>query len=302
MDVNKAQINLRDAIQICKSTLDDLNSNSLLELLRNQSKNFDKALNLIEKYLPTVENMLDQDKADLGIKKATIFLIGLWSRLGQGGSVTELTKDDWNEILGNAAEKAGVIDPKDYSLMVFDLYKKSISFAIEPMRANASESVLNRLEEIVTTMDEYSEGLEAGAMPEAKFIEENLWLSLEAILLVMTDRMSHTLLPEEKRELAEAVSTLVFQKLRYRIYDRELAAIKECLEYQNKLDQRLTKQVNAYIDALKNELDEFDVLVEKAFNTSDLQTAFRGSVDLAESLGAEGTLLTASDVDDYFMS
>ena len=32
-------------------------------------------------------------------------------------------------------------------------------------------------------MEEYAEALESGAMPEAKFIEENLWLSLEAVFL-----------------------------------------------------------------------------------------------------------------------
>ena len=287
---------------MCKSTLDELDNNSLLAILRAQSKRFDKALNLIEKYMPAVENALDQDKADLGIKTATIFAIRLWSKLNQGASVSELTKDDWNSVLGAAAEKAVTINPQDYSRMVFDLYRKSISYAIEPMRASASESVLNRLEEIVSLMDRYSEDFESGAMPEVKFIEENLWLSLEAVFLVMTDRMSHSLLPEERRELAEAVSALVFQRIRFSHYDKELAAIDECLEYQKMLDQKLTERVNAYIDALRDELDEFDALVERAFNTNDFREAFRGSVDLAKNLGTEEILQTKQDVDDYFMS
>ena len=53
--------------------------------------------------------------------------------------------------------------------------------------------------------------------------------------------MSHSLLPEERRELAEAVSALVFQKIRLSHYDKELAAIDECLEYQKMLDQKLTE-------------------------------------------------------------
>jgi len=287
---------------MCRSTLDDLNSNTLFAVMREQNINFDNALNLIEKYLPAAENMLDQDKADLGIKTATIFLVSLWSRIKQGGSISELTKEDWNNVIGNAAEKAVAVDPREYSSLVFDLYRKSISFAIDPMRENASESVINRLEEIVSLMEEYAEGLEAGDMPEVKFIEENLWLSLEAVFLVLTDRMSHTLLPEKRRELAEAVSALIFQKLRYSHYEEELAVIDEIMEHQAELDQRLTKQVNAYIDKLKEELDVFDALVERAFSSTDFQTAFRGSINLAESLGAEGILLTESDVDDYFMS
>lgn len=298
---NKEQINLREILQLCRSTMNELNSNTIFAALREQNNNFNNALVFIEKYLPAAENVLNQDKADLSIKTATIFLIALWSKLRQGGSVAELTKDDWNNILATSANKAAMMNPQEYSLMVFDLYKKSIAFAIEPMRENASESVIRRLEEIVSLMEDYSEGLESGEMTETKFIEENLWLSLEAIFLVMTDRMSHTLLPEERRELAEAVGALVFQRIRYSHYEEELTVINECLEYQAQLDQRLAERVNAYIDALKDELDEFDELVENAFNSSDFQASFRGSISLAKSVGAKGILQSKQDIDDYFM-
>lgn len=289
-------------LQLCRSILNDLNSNTLIGILRDQNTNFNKALDIIEKYLPVVENAIDQDKSVLSIKAATIFLIGLWARLKQGGSIADLTNDDWNSVLGAAAEKAVTMDPQEYSLKVFDLYKRSIAFVIDPMRGSASESVISRLEEIVALMEGYAEELETGNISEVKFIEENLWLSLEAIFLVMTDRMSHTLLPEKRRELAEAVSALVFQKFRYSHYEQELAAINACLDYQAKLDKKLEDQVNAYIDSLRDELDMFDSLVEKAFDATDFQAAFRGSIDLAKSLGADGILQTQQEVDDYFMA
>lgn len=300
--IKKDQINLREILRICRSTLEDLNENSLLTMLREQSKNFDSALKLIEKYFSLAENVLDKDKADLGIKTATIFLISLWSKIGQGGTVLDLTKDDWKDILRRAAENAATIDPQEYSLKVFNLYRRAIAFAIEPMRVNASQSVINRMEEIVSLMENYDESLRSGTVSEATFIEENLWLSLEAVFLVMTDRMSHKQLPEERKELVEAASALVFQKYRYRHYEEELAVIDECLEYQSNLDKKLSERVNAYIDAMKDELDEFDALVEKAFNTSDYRAAFRGSIELAESLGAKDILQVQADVDDYFIS
>lgn len=299
---NNAQFNLREILRQCRSTLDDLNENSLVAKLREQNNIFDNALQLIEKYLPVAENALDQDRKELGTKAATIFLINLWSKLSQGGTVAELTKDDWRDVMGGAAENAVSIDPQEYSLMVFDLYKRSIKFAITPMSENASESVINRLDEIVSLMEGYDEALRSGEMSEVAFIEENMWLSLEAIFLVMTDRMSHMLLSDKRRELAEAVSALVFQKIRNQHYDEELAAINECLEYQSKLDQRLTERVNAYIDALRDELDAFDAMVEKAFDTSDFKAAFKGSIELAESLGADGILQTQDEVDDFFLS
>ena len=301
-DNNKAQLDLREMVRMCRSTLNDLNSNSLFAAFREQNKNFNNTLNLIEKYLPAAENVLNQDKADMGIKSATIFLIGLWSKLKQGESVSELTRDDWNSVMKAAAENAALMDPQEYSIMVFDLYKRSIAFAIEPMRVNASESVVNRLEEIVSLMEGYYESLEEGDISEVKFIEENLWLSLEAVFLVMTDRMNHMLIPEKRRELAEALSAFMFQRIRYSHYEEELAVINECLEYQAELDQRLTERINAYIDALNDELDEFDELVNVAFNTTDFQAAFRGSVQLSELVGADGVLHTKQDIDDFFLS
>ena len=302
MDDNRNQINLKDMVQYCRDTVDDLNNNTLVAVLREQDENYGKALDLIEKLLPATENVLDQDTKEVSIRAATMFLIGLWSKLKQGDSVSDLTKDEWNNILGDAYEQVAVIDPKDYSLKVFDLYRKSIEFASEPMRPNASPAAVKRLEEIVSLMGEYAKDLEEGAMPETKYIEENLWLSLEAVFTVMTDRLNFRLIPEKKRELAEAVGALAFQRLRLSIYEKELDAINECLDQQSQLDQKLTEQVNAYIDALRDELDEFDALEEKAFDTADFQSAFRGSIDLAKLIGTEEIFQTQQDIDDYFLS
>lgn len=293
---------LKDAVQYCRHIVDELNTNSIAVVLRKQNEAFDKALGIVENLLPKAEMILDQDVPNLGMKAATMFLVGLWSRLRQGDQEIKLTRDDVKDLLGDAYEQVAGMDPGDYTRYVFDLYKRSIAFAIEPMRPNASPDVIRRLEEIVSLMDGYSEELESGTMPETKYIEENLWLSLEAVFLVLTDRMSHSYVPEERRELAEAVGALVFQKFRLDQYEKELAAIDACLEYQADLDKKLTEQVNAYIDALNDELDEFDALVEKAFDSSDYRTAFRGSAALAKSLGAEDILRSKQDVDDYFKS
>lgn len=294
--------NLKAIVQYCRQIVDELNANTIVTVLREQSGKLDVALGVVEKILPKAEKLLDSDKSDVSMRAATMFLIALWSRLRQGGKVEDLKAEDWNALAGQAFEHAVEMDPRDYSKLVFDLYKKSIAFAIEPMKANASEAVTNRLEEIVSLMDRYSAELESGVLPETKFIEENLWLSLEAVFLVLTDRMNHKYLPEERQELAEAIGALVFQKFRFSIYDKELAAIDACLNNQADLDRRLTEQVNAYIDALNNELDEFDALVERAFDTTDFQEAFRGSKDLAKLLGAKDTLNSQKEIDDYFMS
>ncbi len=296
------QIDLKEILKFCRTTLEDFKSNSLVAAIRAQNESFNNALQQIEKYLPLAENAIDQDKADLSIRTATIFLVSLWSKLGQERTAAELSREDWNDILGNAAEKAITIDPREYSAMVFDLYRRSIAFAIEPMRQSSSESVIERLEEIVQTMDCYAEDLEAGEVSEVKFIEENLWLSLEAVYLVLTDRMTHRIIPEQRQELADAIGALTFQKFRYSHYEKELAAINECLEYQADLDYRLDTQVDAYIDALRDELDTFDEIVERAFNTTDFQMAFRGSAELAQFMGSDETLQTKRDIDDYFMS
>ena len=293
---------LKDAVQYCRHIVDDLSTNSIAVVLRKQNEAFDKALGIVENLLPKAEMILDHDAPDLGIKAATMVLVGLWSRLRQGDQEIKLARDDVKDLLGDAYEQVAGMDPGDYTLYVFDLYKRSIAFAIEPMRANASPDVIRRLEEIVSLMDGYSEELESGTMPETKYIEENLWLSLEGVFLVLTDRMNHSYIPEERRELAEAVGALVFQKFRLDHYEKELAAIDACLEYQADLDKKLTEQVNAYIDALNDELDAFDALVEKAFDASDYRTAFRGSAALAKSLGAKDILRSKQDIDDYFKS
>ena len=300
IDKTNTAIDLRGALQYCKDIIEKLDNNTVVAVLREQNEYFGKALDTVEKLIPAAENVIYQDADDIGIQAATAFLISLWSKMRDEESVNDLTQDDWKNIICQVYEQAATIDPREYSRLVFNTYRRSIAFAIEPMRINASQEVIGRLDEIVALMDEYSDALDERTIDEAKYIEENMWLSLEAIFLVMTDRLSLRILPEERRELADALGALAFQKIRYSIYDKELSAIDECLAYQAKLDKRLSSQVDAYIDALRDELDEFDRLVDAAFS-SDFRTAFAGSASLAESLDAVDILRSTQDIDDFFL-
>lgn len=292
---------LKDIVQYCRHIVDELNANSIAIVLRKQNEAFDRALGIVENLLPKAEMVLDQDIPEIGMRAATMFLVGLWSRLRDGDQELKLSMDDVKSLFGDAYEKVAEMEPGDYAIQVFDLYRRSIAFAIEPMRQNASSDVIKRLKEILSLMEGYSADFESGTMPEIKYIEENLWLCLEAVFLVLTDRMNHSYIPEERRELAEAAGALIFQKFRFDLYEKELAAIDEYLKHQADLDKKLTDRVNAYIDALNNELDEFDTLVERAFNASDPHAAFRGSAALAKTMGAEDILRSQKDVDDFFV-
>ena len=291
------KINLDNMIQACRSTIDQLNSNTLIGLLREQSVAFDRALDTLEQVFMVAEKVGSADKEEIGLKAATVFAMALYSKIGKGGSAKDLTEQEWKEIAEFTKDYAVIKDPKEFSLLVFKYYRDAIQFAIEPMRVNAAEETISRLEEIVAAMDDYSEQTRNEEMPETRYIEESLWLSLEAIFLVLSDRIGFG---KGKQELVNAAGALVFQQIRYRVYSEELVVVEHCLAEQAVIDAALKEQVDAYVAHLYQELDEFDALIDEAFS-ADFQTAFHGSVKLAQAMGEENVLKSVGEVDDFFL-
>ena len=289
--------NLDKIIQSCRKTVDGWNANTLVGMLREQNAAFEHALSTLEKVLLTAERVEDADREEISLKTATVFILAMFSRMKRGGTVDELTDENWKAIADFALDYAVIREPKEFSLLVFRYYRDAIQFVIEPMRVNAAEDTVARLEEIVQCMDANAELAESGELPEARYIEGSLWLSLEAIFLVLSDQIGFS---KGRQELANAAGALAFQSIRYRVYSEELAAVERCLEEQDVLDAALAEQVNEYIEHLNRELDDFDAMIAEAFS-QDHRVAFRGSANLARAMGENQVLETTEDVDDFFL-
>ena len=290
-------IEIKEAIALCRAKIKSVNSNNIVQYLCEENAAFDRVLNVLDQAFTVADEIGEQDKKGIGIKTATVFIMSVYAKIRNGQMVKEFTDADWKDIANIAAKYAVLVDPREYSILVFETYRASINFAIGYME-NSCESTIDRLKGIAEEMSLYAEQVRDESMTEAKYIEECLWLSLEAVILVLSDRIG---LNKSHHEFVVAVSSLLFQQLRFQIYSEELDVVEECLQEQQELDAALEHRVNEYIDRLNSELDYFDELVEEAFS-SDINTAFKGSMKLSEHTGAEDILKSTQAIDEYFMS
>lgn len=297
-DILLAEVN--NVLDVYKGYLSELTPSNIIRFLRDQDERFDKAIGIVEGIISGAHNLEETDAKTLSIKAATVFILSLWSKLGKKGSSDRFSDEDWNDIAQSVFKYAVVTDAKNYCKLVFVLYRQSIEYALEKMRSNAEDDSVKRIKEIVKQLKKNEDRLDKGTISKVAFVDDDLWLCLEAVFIVLADRTGLQFGDGKYQELSNALGAIIFQKIRLSVYENELQALEDCLKEQQEIDYALSAKLDDYIMQLKDELDRFDAAVEEAFS-SVIRTAFAGSAKLAAITGADEILDSIEDVDDFFM-
>ena len=137
---------------------------------------------------------------------------------------------------------------------------------------------------------------------EAEFVEACLWLSLEAMVKLLSLSLT-VVIGKEYAELAQAVSQLAFEYGRYVLYAKEQAILDSYIQNQYALDKQLEEEYAAYLKEVQEQAEQFSKLIEEAFSP-DIHEALMSSAALARSAGVkeEELLVTLEDVDLFFLA
>ena len=139
-------------------------------------------------------------------------------------------------------------------------------------------------------------------MTEADYIEECLWLSLEAMIKLLATSLSMVMGPE-LAQLTQAAAQLAFEYGRYVLFAREQAILSAYIQNQYILDEELQHQYDEFLRELQENAEQFQGLIDDAFS-GKLRDSLMQSAALARAAGVqEEELLTSVDeIDDYFMN
>lgn len=170
----------------------------------------------------------------------------------------------------------------------------------------ASKEKIKAIKNLSKEIRDTSERFSSGKIQEPEYVEKSLWLSLEAMIKLMSATLNSLVgkvAGEEYQRLAEAVSTFGFEYARLALYKKENDILKECLDNQKQLDSDLEVQYQEYLSELEKETERFDTLIEKAFYP-EFENMFIGSVELARNSGIKETeiIKTEEDVDEFFLN
>lgn len=235
----------------------------------------------------------------------TVLSLNLFGIFLGGKKPAELTKEDWENITKEVLDKAVLTEDQDYSIYVFDLYADYIDVSVKALQSKTeNEKLLQNIDKISSLSEELRQNKELlidGHITETDYIEKCLWVSLDAMIKCMAAYIS-CYTGDDIGYLIQAASSYTFEYGRLKLYQREQALINEYIQNQYILDDQLQVKLNAYKKELEEEAEQFNLLLEKAFD-GDFRKTLMGSVELARATGVkeEEILHTTDEIDAFFL-
>lgn len=259
------------------------------------------AVSTVQRSLFALAESEDSEQFNL-LKIGTVFQIFLVDVLASGKKADELTADDWQSLAGKVAKYAVLEDGQSYSEFVFGLYADYIDLSEKVLKVRGvSEERAAAVKEIADQIRNNSDLLQQGEITEVRYVEDNLWLSLEAMIKCLSLYMTPLIGPEYT-QLLQSVTQLGFEYGRYMLYAKEQAILQEYLDNQRILDERLQTEYEAYLDEVSKNAERFQGLIDAAFDPG-LRESLAESIALAKAYGVkeEELLKSEEEIDAFFM-
>ena len=242
----------------------------------------------------------DSEKLNI-LKIGTVFQIFFLDTLAGRKSPKDLKEKDWKGIYNKVLQYAVLEEGQSYSEFVFTLYADYIDISAGVLHGKISEKSCAAIRDISSAIRRNTELFHKEEIKEADYVEACLWLSLEAMIKLLSTSLTIAIGPD-LADLTAAVSQLAFEYGRYVLYSKEQALLEKYLENQKVLDEQLQREYKEYLGEVQKEAEHFRLLVDEAFSPDFQETLLR-SAALAHAAGVEKEeiLTSVSDVDDFFM-
>ena len=236
-----------------------------------------------------------------GIKAVTVLTFAILRKIADGKLPSQLDGQDWKEIAAVVDQYAVLADDQQYSVFIFSLYERYIRHSVIQIEEIISEETAAMINGLADELRSKADALGAGYISEVTYIEDCLWISLEAMLKLLA---STAALCNDQRivDFAQALTSYAFEYGRLMLYSRELEIVNQFIESQYQLDVELEQQYAAYLEDLQKESQQFYALVDNAF-APNFRDAFLHSILLAKTVGVkeEEILSSTEDIDSFFL-
>ena len=236
-----------------------------------------------------------------GIKAITIMTFSILKKIADGKLPSELDKDDWKDIASDVSQFAVLADDQQYSVFIFSLYERYIRHSVIQIEDVISEETAGIINGLADELHSKAAALGAGFISEVTYIEDCLWISLEAMIKLLA--CTATLYGDQRiTDFTQALASYAFEYGRLMLYSRELEIVNQFIESQYQLNAELEQKYAAYLEDLQKESEKFCVLIDNAF-APNFRDAFLHSVLLAKAAGVkeEEILSTTEDIDSFFL-
>lgn len=268
----------------------------------NIGNRLEKAVSVFEKLHTNIVGLANKEEEAgiTGLKVITVMTFSVLKKIGEGKNIQDFSKQDWSIIVDEVSQYAIIQDETQYVLSVFHMYEKYIRASADYVEQFASEQKVAEIRLLADEIEEKTTLLKEELISEVSYIEQCLWIALEAMIKLIAASAAKIMV-EEYADLAYALAAYAFEYGRMTLYKREQELINEYVQSQYILDGELQEKYNQFIEMLNAQSKQFILLVDNAF-TPAFREQFLGSANLAKSLGvSEKEILTTVDkIDSFF--
>lgn len=262
-----------------------------------------KAISIFEKIQVNLCALVNKDDEETltGIKVGTIILLTVLKKMAHGTTPNKFTEEDYKDIAKAVSEYAVLMDDQEYSVFVFELYAGYIEASAKVLALRVDEKRTESIHALSEELRKKSVLLRDEKITETAYIEECLWISLEAMIKLLS-AYAGSLAGQEYIDFLQAVSMYAFEYGRLVLYKKEQDILTEYLEKQYQLDVELSEKFESFKTELKRDSDRFNELVALAFDPGFRET-LKSSVELAKAAGVdqEEILDSVEKIDSFFM-
>lgn len=255
----------------------------------------------VQEVLAALANSKDKNIA-LNLKIGTVLTFAAINKIIQGKAPAEFTKNDWQAILNHVIDEAVLADEQTYTENVFLLYAKYINASASIIETFTSQEKADSIHCLADEIRVKTDSLQSGEITEVEYIESCLWISLEAMIKLLSATAGSSK-NAETANLIDGISTYAFEYGRFVLYRREQAIINEYIEKQYVLDSELQTKYDEFLNEVKVQSERFTQLVDHAF-APDFRDSLKGSIELAKAVGVkdDDILDSIERIDDFFLN
>ena len=168
----------------------------------------------------------DDEKTLTGIKAGTVILLSTLKKMSQGKMPKEFTKEDYADIAKAVSEYAVLMDDQDYSSFVFDLYARYIEASVKVLAPHVDKKHTESILKLSNELRQKSAQLKDERITETDYIEDCLWISLEAMIKLLSTYIG-SFGGNEIADFSQAVSMFACEYGRLILFKREQALLTE---------------------------------------------------------------------------
>lgn len=236
-----------------------------------------------------------------GIKAISVLTFAILRKIADGKLPSQLDGQDWKEIASIVDQYAVLADDQQYSVFIFSLYERYIRHSVQQIDGIISTETASAINGLAGELHMKADALSAGYIPEVTYIEDCLWISLEAMIKLLACTAS---LYGDQRiaDFAQALASYAFEYGRMILYRSELEIVNQFIESQYQLNAELEQKYTAYLEDLQKEAQQFYTLIENAF-APNFRDAFLHSILLAKAVGlkVDDILTSTEEIDSFFL-